>query len=127
VTVIVLSNVQSAPAGKIANDLAAIVFGAAYEIPRERKEIAVESKILEKYVGQYKIEPNIVITVTLENGKLLGQLAGQSKFALSAESENRFFSKDVNAQITFVKDAQGQVTGLTLHQGGGDFPAQKIK
>ncbi len=127
VTVIVLSNVQAAPAGKIANDLAAIVFGVAYEIPRERKEIAVEPKILEKYVGLYKIEPNIVITVTLENGKLLGQLAGQSKFALSAESENRFFSKDVNAQITFVKDTQGQVTGLTLHQGGGDFPAQKIK
>jgi len=127
VTVIVLSNVQAAPAGKIANDLAAIVFGAAYEIPREHKEIAVESKFLEKYVGQYKIEPNIVITVTLENGKLLGQLAGQSKFALFAESENRFFSKDVNAQITFVKDAQGHVTGLTLHQGGGDFPAQKIK
>ena len=127
VTVIVLSNVQAAPAGKIANDLAAIVFGAAYEIPRERKEIAVEPKILEKYVGQYKIEPNIVITVALENGKLLGQLAGQSKFALSAEAEDRFFSKDVNAQITFVKGAQDQVTGLTLHQGGGNFPAQKIK
>jgi len=127
VTVIVLSNVQGAPAGKVANDLGAIVFGAAYEVSKERKEIAVEAKILEKYVGQYQIPPSIVITVTLENGKLLGQLAGQGKFGLLAESETFFFSKDVNAQITFVKDAQGLVTGLTLSQGGGNTPAQKIK
>ena len=127
VTVIVLSNIQAAPAGKIANDLSAIVFGASYEIPKERKEIAVEPKILEKYVGQYQVAPNLIITVMLENGKLLGQVSGQSKFALSAESETVFFSKDVNAVITFVKDANGQVTGLTLNQGGSGTPAQKIK
>ncbi|HSK71820.1 MAG TPA: serine hydrolase [Pyrinomonadaceae bacterium] len=127
-TVIVLSNVEGAPAGRIANDLAAIVFGAPYEIPQERKEIAVEPKILEKYVGEYQIkQPKIVIVITLENGKLLAQVAGQSKIALSAEAEDRFFSKDVNLLITFVKDAQGKVTGLTLRQGGGNFPAQKIK
>ena len=128
VTIIVLSNFQAAPSGMIAGNLAAIVFNAAYELPKERKEVAIDPKILEKYAGEYKlIQPNIIISVTLENGKLLGQLAGQPKFSLSPESETNFFSKDVNAQITFVKDAQGQVTGLTLHQGGGNFPAQKIK
>ncbi|MBC7899362.1 MAG: serine hydrolase [Saprospiraceae bacterium] len=127
ITIIVLSNVQGAPAGKVAGDLATIVFGGAYEIPKERKEIAVDAKILEKYVGQYQIPPSITISITLENGKLLGQLAGQGKFALLAETETVFFSKDVNAQITFNKDPQGQVTGLTLSQGGGNTPAQKIK
>ena len=127
ITIIVLCNVQGAPAGKVAGDLAAIVFGGEYQIPKERKEIAVDAKILEKYVGQYQIPPSVTISVTLENGKLLGQLAGQGKFALLAESETVFFSKDVNAQISFNKDAQGQVTGLTLSQGGGNTPAQKIK
>ena len=106
---------------------AAIVFGAKYEVPKERKEIALDAKILEKYVGQYQIPPSITISVTLENGKLLGQLGGQGKFALLAATETVFFSKDVNAQITFNKDAQGLVTGLTLSQGGGNTPAQKIK
>ena len=127
-TVIVLSNVQGAPSGKIASDLAATVFGVAYEIPKERKETAVDQKILEKYVGQYELAaPKIVISFTLENGKLFGQVGGQSKFALSAESETVFFSKDVNLQITFTKDAQGQTTGLTFNQGGSVIPAQKIK
>jgi hypothetical protein len=112
----------------IAGNLAAIVFNAAYELPKERKEVAIDPKILEKYAGEYQlIQPNLIISITLENGKLLGQLAGQPKFSLSPESETNFFSKDVNAQITFVKDAQGQVTGLTLRQGGGNFSAQKIK
>ncbi len=128
VTVIILSNVQGAPAGRIANDLAAIVFGADYKIPQERKEIAVDQKVLEKYVGQYELAaPKIVISFTLENGKLFGQVGGQSKFALSAESETVFFSKDVNLQITFTKDAHGQTTGLTFNQGGSVIPAQKIK
>ncbi|MGI8467729.1 MAG: serine hydrolase [Pyrinomonadaceae bacterium] len=127
VTVVVLSNVQAAPSGKVAGDLAAIVFGAKYEIPQERVEIAVDAKILENYVGQYQVAPNVVITFTVENGKLTGQLNGQPKFSLFPESETKFFSKDVNAQITFAKDASGKITGLTLRQGGSDIPANKIK
>jgi CubicO group peptidase (beta-lactamase class C family) len=127
VTVIVLSNVQSAPAGQIAGSSAAIVFGAAVEIPKEHKEIAVDPKVLDKYTGEYQIGTNIVIAITLENGKLMGQLGGQGKFSLLPESETEFFSKDVNAQIVFVKDPKGQVTGFTLKQGGVNTPAQKIK
>ena len=127
VAVIVLSNFQGAPAGNIANNLAAIVFGAAYELPKERKEITLDPKVLGKYVGEYQIGTNIVIAISLEDGKLLGQLAGQTKFVLLPESETQFFSRDVNAQITFTLDTEGSVTGFTLHQGGGSTPAKKIK
>ena len=128
VTVIVLSNFEGASAGRISNDLAAIVFGAKYEIPRQRKAIALDAKVLDQYVGQYKIaSPPVDIVVTLDNGKLLAQLAGRLKLALSAESETVFFSTDAAAQITFLKDAGGQVTGLTLRLDGSELPAQKVK
>lgn len=127
VTVVVLSNIQSAPAGTIANNLSAIVFGATYEIPKERKIISLDSKVMEKYVGEYQIGTNIVIAITLESGKLMGQLGGQGKFSLLPESETEFYSKDVNAQIVFIKDAAGVVTGFTLKQGGSNNPAKKIK
>lgn len=127
VTVIVLSNIQAAPAGQVANNLSAIVFGAAYEIPKERKIISLNSKVMEKYVGEYQIGTNIVVAITLESGKLMGQLGGQGKFSLLPESETDFYSKDVNAQIIFTKDAAGLVTGFNLRQGGGNNPAKKIK
>ncbi len=128
VTVTVLTNFQGSPAGRVAGDLAAIVFGAKYELPQEIKAVAVDAKILEKYVGEYKIDqPSIVMNILFEDGRLLGQVGGQGKFALVAESETEFFSKDVNAKIVFEKDATGKVMGLTLKQGGGAFPAKKIK
>jgi CubicO group peptidase (beta-lactamase class C family) len=125
-TVIVLSNVEGAPSGEIANNLAAIVFGAKYEIPAERKEIQVAAKTLEKYVGQYQLTPQLVLNVSLENGKLLAQVSTQPKLELFAESETVFFFKTVNAQVTFVVNAQGEVTGLVFRQGGADIPAKKI-
>jgi CubicO group peptidase (beta-lactamase class C family) len=128
VTVIVLSNVETAPAGRMANDLAAIVFGARYEIPRERQAIPLEPSLLAQYVGQYKIaSPAVEIIVTRDDGKLLAQIAGRLKLALLAESETTFFSRDVSAQMTFVKDATGQVTGLTLRLDGSELSAQRVK
>jgi len=43
------------------------------------------------------------------------------------ESETDFFLTLIEAQLSFVKDAQGQVTQLILHQNGRDTPAKKIK
>jgi CubicO group peptidase (beta-lactamase class C family) len=128
VTVIVLSNVEGVSASRISNDLAAVVFGAPYEIPRERKAVTVDPNVLAQYVGEYKIAtPPIDIIVTLDNRRLLAQIAGRLKLALSAASETTFFSTDVNAQMTFLKDAAGQVTGLTLRLEGNDLPAARVK
>jgi CubicO group peptidase (beta-lactamase class C family) len=128
VTVIVLSNVEGASASQIANDLAAIVFGAPYEIARERTSITVAPEVLDRYAGRYRIAtPPIEIVVTHEKGRLVADIGGQMKLALDAESETAFFSRDVSADITFVTDAAGQVTGLTLRMGGAEFPAERVK
>jgi hypothetical protein len=127
-TVIVLSNVEGASASRMANDLAAIVFGAPYELPRERRSITVEPGVLEQYVGTYKIAaPPVEVVVTYESGSMVADIGGQMKLALAAESDTTFFSRDVSAQITFVKDAAGQVTGLTLRMDGSELPAQRVK
>ena len=53
------------------------------------------------------------------------QATGQPKFEIFAASDKEFFLKVVDAQITFVKDGQGNVAQLILHQGGADQPAKK--
>ena len=94
---------------------------------QERKAITLDSAILEQYVGQYQLSPNLIMTVTNENGKLMTQASGQPKVEIFAESETKFFVKAFDAQITFVKDTQGRITNMILHQRGRDTSAQKIK
>jgi CubicO group peptidase (beta-lactamase class C family) len=128
VTVVVLRNADyGAPGpGKISQDLAAILFGEKYEIPRERVAIKIDPKILDAYVGQYELRPDFIITMTKEGDSLMTQATGQPKFEIFPESETKFFLKVVDAQVTFVKDDKGVVTHLILHQGG-DQKAKKIK
>ena len=85
------------------------------------------SKIYDSYAGQYELAPDFIITVTNENGKLMVQATGQSKFEFFPESEMNFFPKHFDGQIRFVKDAQGKVTGLILRDGETEESAQKIK
>jgi CubicO group peptidase (beta-lactamase class C family) len=128
VTVVVLSNVQNTASERIASALSAIAFGAKYDMPRERKAIALSPNVLSQYVGEYDLNPTLKITVTLENGNLMLKVPSQPAFQLYPESETVFFLKVADAQVTFVKDASGKVTQLLFQQGrGGGQPATKVK
>jgi serine-type D-Ala-D-Ala carboxypeptidase/endopeptidase len=94
--------------------------------PRERKEIAVDAAILDRYVGRYQLAPNFVLAVTREGDQLFAQATGQPRFPLFAETEKDFFFKVVDAQVTFVADETGKVTKLILHQAG-DHEAKRIE
>jgi D-alanyl-D-alanine-carboxypeptidase/D-alanyl-D-alanine-endopeptidase len=94
--------------------------------PPEHKEVSVDPKIFDGYVGSYAIVPNFVLTVTREGDHLFVQATGQQKFEVFPESERDYFYKVVDAQITFVTDSTGRATELILHQGGSDHHANRI-
>jgi CubicO group peptidase (beta-lactamase class C family)/uncharacterized protein YneR len=96
-------------------------------LPTGRKEIAPDPALYDHYAGEYELAPGFSITVTKENNKLMAQATGQEKFEIFPESETKFFLKVMDAQIEFVKDASGKVTGLILYQGGQKLQAKKTK
>ncbi len=93
----------------------------------ERTQVSVAPEVLQRYVGTYELKPAGDFTFTVENGSLFGQIVGQPKLQLYPESENRFFLKQVDAEVEFVSGADGKVNAMILHQGGGHFQAAKIK
>jgi CubicO group peptidase (beta-lactamase class C family) len=93
----------------------------------EAKDVTVDPKILESYVGEYQLGPTFTITITTQDGKLMAQATGQEKFELFATSETDFYLKVVPASVTFVKDAEGKVTELILTQNGRKGTAKKIR
>lgn len=89
----------------------------------ERKEVVIPAEIKAQYVGTYELQADRELVVTLENGQLMAQLTGQKKLPLSAESDTRFFYKDLDAQLEFLKDDKGIVNRLLLHQGPVELTA----
>jgi len=93
----------------------------------EKKVIAVDGAILEKYVGEYELQPGFSIVFTREGNRLFTQATGQPKFEVFAESETRFFLKVVDAQVEFVADEDGKVNKMILYQGGQKMEAKRVK
>lgn len=85
--------------------------------PQERKEITVPEEILKTYVGEYAVIPEETLTITFENGSLWGQPTGSTKRQMFAETETKFFLKSSPTEVTFQKDAKGNVVGLILKLG----------
>lgn len=93
----------------------------------EKKEIEIDPKVYDNYVGEYELAPNVIIKITKEDNNLYAQLTDQDKFEIFPESEEEFFYKVVDAKITFQKDDTGNVTHLILYQNAQEIPANKIK
>jgi CubicO group peptidase (beta-lactamase class C family) len=94
--------------------------------PKQHVAIELASDVMARYVGVYQLAPQFAITVTLTNGTLIAQATGQGALRLWPETETDFFFKEVDAQITFVRDSQGASTQLNLHQNGVNQPAKKV-
>jgi CubicO group peptidase (beta-lactamase class C family) len=124
-TIIILQNTDK---GKLpVKAFRSILYEQALIAAPVRIAVQVSPVILEAYVGEYELAPSFIITISMDDGQLFCQATGQSRFALYPESETGFFLKAIDAQIDFRKDESGEVNRLTLHQGGRDTPAPKIR
>lgn len=124
-TVVVLANLNGGAPDGIATKMAAVAHGEKVVLISERKEVKVPTNLLAEYVGNYELQPNFVMVVSLKGDQLITQITGQPEVPIFAESEKTFFPKIVDAEIEFFKNDKGQVTHLVLHQGGQDHKAIK--
>jgi D-alanyl-D-alanine carboxypeptidase len=123
--VIVLSNNERANPGAIAGGLSGILFGEKVDLPWERKEVSIDSKILDRYVGSYQAGP-MTIAITSENGHLVIEPKGQRKLEAFATSETEFFVKQVDATLTFTLGPDNKATELRVVQGGSPMIAKRV-
>lgn len=126
-TVVVLGNVNGSAPGEIAGKLAALSHGENVTLPGEHKEIALDAKVLSRFVGAYQMAPGLVMLVTLEGTQLSSKLGNQQAVPIFPESQTMFFLRVVDAQLEFLKDdARGRPTQLILHQSGRDLPGTRL-
>jgi hypothetical protein len=96
--------------------------------PKRRVAIDLPSTTLARYVGVYQLASGLEFEVTIRDGALyVRSSVGGDPARLWPESPTDFFVREVDAQITFSRDASGLVSGLVLHQYGRDRPAKRIR
>jgi Domain of unknown function (DUF3471) len=93
---------------------------------KERKEVVVDAKLLDRYVGRYGEPPSLILTIKREGDHLSIQENDEPKQELFAESERQFFSKVSDDELTFQVANQGRATGMILHVDGKDIPIKRI-
>jgi len=128
VGVVVLSNSSTDAAP---DDVGRHLLDASYPLDKvepikEHKEITIDTKVFDNYVGAYQLAPNAVMTISRDGYQFFTQLTGQGKIQIYPESDRKFFLKLVDAQLTFDTDAQGKATQVMLHQNGRDLPAKRV-
>jgi CubicO group peptidase (beta-lactamase class C family) len=95
-------------------------------LPQPRETVQVEQKTLDQYVGRYRVNPDRVLTVTAENGKLFAEPTETPKFELYPISASGFLRKETAIQYDFVKNAEGSVDRVTIRVEGNPVEAPRI-
>lgn len=85
-------------------------------VPPPYEVVAVDSAKLDRYAGRYKVNPDRVITIKNDNGKLMAQPTGEPAFELLPISDTTFIRRDAGLKYTFVSDAS---SGVVVENGNG--------
>lgn len=98
-------------------------------LPQERAATATPSmnpNVYDAYVGQYELAPNLILSITKDGNRLMSEVGGR-KSELTPQSETQFSIPAANIKVTFVRDANGQVTHMIVNDNGREGQARKIR
>jgi tetratricopeptide (TPR) repeat protein len=99
-------------------------------LPAPRETVAVAPETLKEYVGRFKVNPDRVLKVTQENGRLYGEPTETPKFELFPITDASFLRSDQEVQYTFVKNPSGnragKVDSVKILVNGREIPAPRI-
>ncbi len=91
----------------------------------ERKSVAgLDEKALESFTGRYSAG-FINVNVSRNGGRLFAELKDQPKIEMLPEAENKFYIRETDGFVTFVKNEKGEVTEAAIELGGNTIRAKK--
>ena len=94
--------------------------------PETAPAFSVNPAVLPKYAGNYRdAASGLTMTVTVQNGALMGQVQGQPQVRLVPTAENVFRVVEVNATLTFNERA-GLVESIGLVQGPANLTLARV-
>jgi hypothetical protein len=93
----------------------------------QRAEVALDTAVLERYIGFYDVASTLRVDVTLENGRLVLHVPDSARLELLAESETRFYVEGGAIEIAFEVDGPNEIKGFVAHLPNGDLTAVRVR
>lgn len=118
VFVAVLGNANggSARPEMVANRAAALAIGKPFP---DFKPVVLSEKALDAFTGVYRLDEKESRNVTRVENTLVMSRKGGLRMVLTPYGDKRFFREGRLQHVEFENDAQGAVTGLTVHEVEG--------
>jgi CubicO group peptidase (beta-lactamase class C family) len=110
-TVVVFCNRAGAPARYLAQQIAGFYVPSLK--PAEHLPLQLDPKILESYIGDYRMADRFTIRVSAVDDHLETTWLGE-RVVMRPESESAFYESDSDRIFRFVKDNRGNVTELII-------------
>lgn len=90
------------------------------------KEVPIDPKSLDGYVGRYIFTADVILTITRAGGThLFVQENQEPKQELVPEGVRNFFSTSADDEYTFEVDSSGRATEMILHTDGEDISIKR--
>jgi len=124
--VVMVNSDEGAIMNELINSVAKVYGFKGLYTSKTYKTVAVADSVLQKYTGEYELEPKLLLFITCDGGHLYGQATGQGRLELFPESQTKFFLTAAPIELEFVKDDKGKVVKLIVYQNGA-HEAKKLK
>jgi CubicO group peptidase (beta-lactamase class C family) len=115
-----------ADAGGGFDDLAFRMLDGSAPLASPRRKVTLDLPAAQAASGRYALAPGFVLTLAVDEGRLYAQATGQGRFELLQDSRGDYYALVADILVRMQRDADGRAIGLTLFQGGGAMPAQRL-
>lgn len=92
--------------------------------PPPRKSVLLARAALQRFAGTYRMTSGAVMTVIRHDRHLLMEVEDSGPLEFVPEGDADFYLTSGNDALSFIRDAEGTVTGVVHYPDGRDAPAK---
>lgn len=95
-------------------------------LPQPYEVVSIDSNKLDDYTGRFQVNPDRVLTISREGGRLYANPTLDPRFELLPLSDTEFIRADQNIHYTFVRSEGGKVDAIKVRFDDGSVDARRI-
>ncbi len=95
-------------------------------LPEPKETVSLEPGKLDEYTGRFLVNPDRVLTIKREGGKLYAQPTAEDRFAILPLSDSEFIRLEQNVRYYFMRGENGSVDGIKIRFDSGEAQAPRL-